>query len=231
MVNRILEQWNKAAASYAELQERSEYVEVTKDVVRARFIRLCGEKVLDLGCGYGWYTDYFSSIGAEAYGIDGSQEMIKLAKERYPESTFIIADINEGIPFPDASFDMVFCNQVLMDIENVEPLFYEVNRILKKDGIFYFSIVHPAFYDGDWQTDENGFKYAKTMKRYLSEYSDINFFWGETAHFHRSISYYFNLAVNSGFSLAEMREPKSYDGVNKNDDLPLFLFAEFRKHI
>ncbi len=197
--------------------------------MRERFKRFGGEKLLDLGCGYGWFTDYFTSIGADATGLDGSQEMIKIARERYPESTFIIADLTVKTPFPDAEFDVVFCNQVLMDIENIEPVFREVNRVLKNGGVFYFGIVHPAFYDGDWEKDENGFNHAKAMKRYLSQYSDMNIFWGETAHFHRPVSYYFNLAVKSGFTLVEMNEPKSYDGVLKNDDLPLFLFAEFRK--
>ena len=229
MGGKTLEQWNSAAEKYAEMQEQSEYAEVNKAVVRERFKKFSGEKLLDLGCGYGWYTDYFSSIGADARGIDGSEEMIKIARERYPGSTFFIADLTDRIPFPDAEFDMVFCNQVLMDIEAIGPVFREANRVLKYGGVFYFAIVHPAFYDGDWQKDGNGFKYLKVMKRYLSQYSDMNDFWGGTAHYHRPISYYFNLAVNSGFSLVEMNEPKSYDGVLKNDDLPLFLFAEFKK--
>ena len=39
-----------------------------------------GESVLDLGCGYGCYTDYFRTAGADVIGIDGSEKMIELAR-------------------------------------------------------------------------------------------------------------------------------------------------------
>ena len=56
-MEKSIEQWNAAAALYAEDQEKSAYADANRAVVRARFGRLDGEKVLDLGCGYGGYTD------------------------------------------------------------------------------------------------------------------------------------------------------------------------------
>ena len=80
----IISQWNRAASKYAEDQECSEFVESNKRIVKARFEHFSGEKVLDLGCGYGVYTDYFRSIGADVVGIDGSEKMIEIARNRYP---------------------------------------------------------------------------------------------------------------------------------------------------
>lgn len=174
----IINQWNNAAIKYTEDQEQSEYVESNKRVVKERFQHFEGEKLLDIGCGYGFYTEYFRSIGANAVGIDGSEKMIELAKKRYPESVFSVMDIAKPLPFKEESFDIVFCNQVLMDIENIEIIFSECRRILKQGGIFYYSIVHPAFYDGHWLKDENGYKYGKLMKAYIEPYSFINEFWG-----------------------------------------------------
>lgn len=89
----IINQWNSAASKYMEDQECSEFVEGNKRVVQTRFKHFNGEKVLDLGCGYGFFTDYFRSIGADAIGIDGSEKMIELARNRYPIAEFSVMDI------------------------------------------------------------------------------------------------------------------------------------------
>lgn len=226
----IVQKWEAAAAVYAESQELSELAESNKAVVKARFERMSGERVLDLGCGYGYYSDYFAGIGANAVGIDGSEKMIEIARERYPNLAFYVADIEKTLPLENESFDIVFSNQVLMDIGNVDFVFSECKRVLKNGGIFYFSIVHPCFYDGQWVKEDNGYKSAKAIDKYISCYRLTNRFWGETAHFHRPLSFYLNIAAKYGFMLKQALEPVSYDGIFKNKDLPLFFFAEYVKY-
>lgn len=102
---------------------------------------------------------------------------------------------------------------------------------MKSGGIFYYSIVHPAFYDSEWVKDKKGFCYGKTISSYIKPYSFTNEFWGKTEHFHRSLAYYLNTAAEQGFVLKHVEEPASYDGVTKNKDLPLFFFAEYKKSI
>ncbi len=228
-MSNVIEQWNNAAEKYAADQERSGYVESNKCVVMNRFKDLSGQKVLDLGCGYGNYAEYFRSIGAKTTGIDGSTNLLNIARAKYPDVTFVLADLTKPIPLSDESFDLVFCNQVLMDIENIEFVFAEVKRLLKPNGIFYYSIVHPAFYSGEWQVDSNGFKNGKLVSSYIEPSISINHFWGETTHFHRPLSYYLNLAADTGFILRHTEEPKTYDGVTKNNNIPLFFFAEYIK--
>ena len=225
----IINQWNSAALKYAKDQECSEFAESNKRVVESRFERFNGEKVLDLGCGYGFFTDYFRSIGADVIGIDGSEKMIEIARDRYPVTEFSVMDITMPFDFENNQFDVVFSNQVLMDIENIDFVFSECNRILKTGGILYYSIVHPAFFDGHWQKDEKGFMYAKVIDKYIKPYQFTQEFWGETEHFHRPLSYYLNVAIKNGFALKQTCEPVSYDGINKNSDLPLFFFAEYIK--
>lgn len=76
----IIQQWDCAALRYMQDQECSEYVRCNKALVQARFPGFSGERVLDLSCGYGCYTDYFRAAGADAIGIDGSEKMIELAR-------------------------------------------------------------------------------------------------------------------------------------------------------
>ena len=61
-------------------------------------------RVLDVACGTGFLTRY---LRGEVTGLDGSEEMLKIARERVPEATFVNGDAF-SLPFPDSSFDRVF---------------------------------------------------------------------------------------------------------------------------
>ena len=124
-MDNIIKQWNNAALKYTQAQENSEYVQINKNTVKNRFPCFNGEKILDLGCGYGFYTDYFVSIGANAVGIDGSEKMIEIARDRYPLTEFCVMDITRPLAFDNGRFDIVFSNQVLMDVENIDFIFSE----------------------------------------------------------------------------------------------------------
>ena len=224
-----IEQWNQAAGAFAKEQEQSAFSDMNKAVVKERFTSLSGEKVLDLGCGYGYYTDYLRSIGGDVIGVDGSPAMIEIAKEKYPESAFAVADITGKRPFEDEEFDIVFCNQVLMDIDPVGPVFTECRRVLKPGGIFYYSIVHPAFYTGEWKVDGETGRAGKMVTSYITPSVCENRFWGETKHYHRPLSDYLNGAAEAGLVLVHADEPKSYENAGKNEEIPLFFFAEYRK--
>ena len=84
-MNKVIKQWDDAALRFLVDQEQSEFANVNKTIIRERFQDLCSKTVLDLGCGYGYYTDYFDGIGAQSLGVDGSDTMIQIAKERIYE--------------------------------------------------------------------------------------------------------------------------------------------------
>lgn len=60
--------------------------------------KIKGKKVLDIGCGIGTHSKIFAMKGAKVYGIDISEEMIKIAKSRSPNCDFRVADMKE-LPF------------------------------------------------------------------------------------------------------------------------------------
>ncbi len=229
MKENVIQQWNQAAQAYMNDQEKSDFVQSNKKIVQDRFQDLSGKTVLDLGCGYGWYTEYFRQIGAKAVGCDGAAKMIELSKAQYPKCQFDVVDAEKAFPYENDTFDLVFCNQVLMDLENIDNLLTEVQRVLKPGGTFYMAIVHPAFYHCEWGKDETGFKKAKIMETYLTHHSFDNDFWGSTRHYHRTVSWYLNTIISHGFQLVWMGEPEAYDGITKTKEFPLFMFGEFIK--
>ncbi|KAI1319814.1 S-adenosyl-L-methionine-dependent methyltransferase [Xylariaceae sp. FL0255] len=100
--------------------------------------------VLDMGCGPGTITTGFAKLcpSGRAVGIDQSAKVIEHATALNPPSanpnlTFQAADIlsDEGLPFPDQSFDVVFTSQTLVHLPDPVKALKEAHRVLKPDGI------------------------------------------------------------------------------------------------
>ncbi|MCX6113195.1 MAG: methyltransferase domain-containing protein [Proteobacteria bacterium] len=100
-----------------------------------------GCNLLDLGCGRGEFI--FSDIGkrfTKIYGLDIQFSRIKLAMEVAEKNDlrekfcFIVSDIENGLPFKDASFDNVVCISTLYFMRNPYAVIKEINRTLCPGG-------------------------------------------------------------------------------------------------
>ncbi len=101
-----------------------------------------GDKILDVGCGNGRLYDVFKEKDINYSGIDNSEQLIKIAKEKFPETDFHVADILK-IPFPDNSFDKVYCIAVLHHIPSKQlrtEALKELRRVLKLDGLLILTV-------------------------------------------------------------------------------------------
>lgn len=88
-------------------------------------------KILDLGCGDGWLTDYLNSARYDCVGVDIHQ------KDKHP----FYKGSAEKIPFPDHHFDCLIMIEV---IEHISPSCYtEINRVLKDKGRIILSTILP----------------------------------------------------------------------------------------
>lgn len=102
--------------------------------------RLQGKKILDLGCGTGYFSQHFIEAGAELVCADLSAEMLKQAQARCGagNAEFTLCDA-ESMPFADESFDYVFSSLALQWCEDLSVPLKEIRRILKPGGGVYFS--------------------------------------------------------------------------------------------
>lgn len=146
------------------------------------------EKILDAACGTGRYTHEFKKVGAEVIGIDFSEQMLKTARDKYPEIKFKKADLREELPFPDRWFDKINCAQTLKHLKELAPTLKEFFRVLRKGGIFVFSVTHPEM---DWE----GFEMKDRPDFVLSERSDI---------FQHRFSDYFDAFEETGFKIEKV---------------------------
>ena len=95
--------WGSRAADWARSEEMQMpgYEEAVRRVGLTR-----GQRVLDVGCGAGVFLSLCAALGAEPHGIDASEELLALARDRVPEADLRRGDM-QFLPYEDDQFDLV----------------------------------------------------------------------------------------------------------------------------
>lgn len=101
------------------------------------------KRILDLGCGSGIHARLLKNRGANIYGIDISPRMIEIAKANVRGVDFRVGSVYE-LPYKSRYFDIVVSSYVVEHFEDLDAAFKEVKRVLKKRGLFIFSIGNPV---------------------------------------------------------------------------------------
>jgi len=201
------------------------------------------EKILDLACGTGYFSEIFQSRGAQVFGVDISPELIALAKRHASSQiTFSVAPAHET-KLPSNSFDKIACVLAMQNIKEVREVLAECKRILKKSGKLYIVINHPAFRIP--QTSSWGWENEKQYRRldgYMSEKTvEIVMNPGKaksekTVSFHRPLQYYSKLLQANGLAITRIEEwishresekgPRQKEEDRMRKEIPLFMLIE-----
>jgi SAM-dependent methyltransferase len=86
---------------------------LTACLARAGFA-LRGKRVLDVGCGTGFWTEYYLARGADYTGVDIAQVSVDRLAERFPSGRFVRADVSDGVP--GGPYDLVNAFDVLYHV-------------------------------------------------------------------------------------------------------------------
>ena len=99
------------------------------------------EKLLDIGIGTGLASILFSKVGLKVYGLDSSQEMLNACQSKSFTQALSLYDMaDEEIPYENQYFDHVISCGAMHFVGDLSKLFAEVRRVMKKGGIFAFTI-------------------------------------------------------------------------------------------
>lgn len=111
------------------------------------------DKVLDIGCGDGYYLHLLSNLGPKLkltgtdYDANGLRKARKNIKKGIP---LFAGDLMKRLPFKAHTFDKAVMSEVAEHLPNDEKGLKEVHRILKKDGILCLTVPchnYPLFWD------------------------------------------------------------------------------------
>jgi len=99
---------------------------------------------LDLGCGTGVLCEILHGNGIRASGMDLSEGMIAIARERMPEIQYDVADMITYLP--DRKFDLVTCTgdalNHIIDLNGIDRIFANVYAYLNEGGYFIFDVLN-----------------------------------------------------------------------------------------
>jgi ubiquinone/menaquinone biosynthesis C-methylase UbiE len=179
--------------------------------LRALLPDLRGAKVLDLGCGYGWFCRWAREAGAAAVlGIDVSEKMLARARGDTKDAaiTYRQADM-ASLSLPGEVFDLAYSSLALHYIAEPSGLIAEVYRSLVSSGRLVFSTEHPIFSapsEPKWMLDPAGQK-IWPVNNYLDEGPrSTNWLAPGVIRHHRTIATTVNLLLRAGFALMHIEE-------------------------
>ncbi|MGV3617637.1 MAG: class I SAM-dependent methyltransferase [Fimbriimonas sp.] len=179
--------------------------------MRARLPELNGLRVVDLGCGFGWFCRWAREQGAdEVLGLDVSQNMLDRAAETTSDSAIAYRREDlESVELPEAAFDLAYSSLALHYIENLPRLLETVFRSLVPGGHFVLSVEHPIFTAPDrpgWVVDAEG-RRIWPLNRYQYEGSRAtDWLTKGVIKQHRTLGTYVNLLLRQGFVLRHLEE-------------------------
>ncbi len=191
-----------------------------------------GLRVLDLGCGSGWYCNQLIKLGADVVGLDLSEKMLHIAQNRLGNYNCLIrANLEYPLSFfHDCQFDVILSSCVIHYVKNWQLLFSELSRILANNGFLVFSIHHP---------------HIESEIHDLDNYYDmvlVNDYWptvdAKVTYYHRSLEQLIRLLGKAGFTIEQFSEPKPGKSLKISPEIyevlakkPMFLFVSAKKNI
>ena len=95
-----------------------------------------GQRLLNVGCGTGGFNRVAEQAGAIAWGVDADPEAVAIGAARVPVGRILCAEA-ESLPFPDRSFDVVYCFSTLEHVADPGWALREMVRVLRADGALY----------------------------------------------------------------------------------------------
>lgn len=179
-----------------------------------------GRRLLDVGCGEGYFSRHFQALKWKVTGVDVAVEMVAKAKEASSRNITYVVDDAAKMNKVKGQFDAAISVLAIQNIELADRVLRTVRERLVEGGTFVLVTLHPAFripQRSHWGWDAQTAVQYRRMDQYLSQdaISIIMHPGAEqkserTLTYHRPLSWYVNTLVDTGFMLDHMEEWTSH---------------------
>jgi SAM-dependent methyltransferase len=169
---------------------------------------IAGKRVVDLGCGFGWFCRFAAEAGAASVlGLDLSEKMLERARAEGGGITYERADL-ETLALPAAAFDLVYSSLAVHYVPDFGRLARIVAAALVPGGSFVFSMEHPLYTapTAPGWIERDG-KRLWALDAYLAE-GERRTDWiaKGVVKYHRSIGTVVNALIEAGLTLTHLEE-------------------------
>lgn len=210
--------WERSAAAWIASQgEAGDFTR--RHVLDAPMLaRVAGRgfgRALDVGCGEGRFCRMIGPHVGDAIGIDPTPSLIAEARRRDPAGDYRIG-VAERIDFADGSFDLVIAYLSLIDIDDIAAAIAEMSRVVVRGGGILIANLNGFTTAGapeGWRKDWRGRKSHFAIDGYLSA-RPVRAAWCgiDVINWHRPLSMYMTLLIDSGLRLVHFDEPPPTGG-------------------
>jgi len=209
-----------------------------------------GKKILDIACGQGFFSHEIAAKGGDVTGLDISPELIEKAKKPKTKAHFLVSTASDLSLIKIASIDIAICILAAQNIRELDKMFAECSRVLKKGGKLVLVLNHPSFripQSSDWHFDETKKKQGRLVYKYMSETTvkiDMNpsvskvhtdsKIW--TVSYHRPLQVFIKWLSKNGFAVTKLEEwishkksqpgPKAAALDESRKEIPMFMCLE-----
>lgn len=172
---------------------------------------VAGRRVVDLGCGFGWFCRWAADEGAaEVLGVDLSANMLERARRdtAQPQVRYERHDL-EQLALAPASFDLAYSSLTFHYLVDLAGVFRTVRTALVPGSAFVFSVEHPIFMAPSHAAFVDGPEAAPVwpLDRYLDEGPRVTDWLAPgVVKQHRTIGTYVDLLRDAGFVLDRLVE-------------------------
>ena len=179
--------------------------------LRAMLPPLRGARVLDLGCGFGWFSRWTREQGAaETVGIDVSEKMLARARAETSDPAIIYerADL-EQVELPERAYELVYSALAFHYLESLERLLQQVHRALVPGGRLVCSVEHPIYTASikpGWIRDAEGRRRWPIDSYQAEGLRTTDWLTPGVRKQHRTLQTYLNLLLGLGFVLRRLEE-------------------------
>lgn len=209
--------------------------------MRALLPDLRGQRVLDLGCGFGWFCRWAHEQGAaQVVGIDVSENMLARARGAATDDAiaYLRGDL-ETVDLAENSFDLVYSSLALHYVEEYSGLMAKVHRALKPEGYLVFSIEHPIFMaseNPEWMMDPKGSRVWPVNHYFAEGPRETEWLAKGVIKQHRTMGTTLNVLIRQGFRLTHVEEwqpteeqIEMWPDSAEDRDRPIFLIVAARR--
>ena len=133
----VIEPFEEYCSEYDQWFDDNRFIYLSELAALRHFIR-AGEWGVRIGMEIGVGTGRFAAPLGIGVGVDPSPKMGEVASER---GISVVSGVAESLPFRGEEFDFVLMMATICFVDDVERSLHEVNRILKKEGVFILAFV------------------------------------------------------------------------------------------
>lgn len=219
-----------------------------------RIIAPSKKRILEIGCGEGFFARELAAQGGAVLGSDISAELIDIARKKGGGPIYHVTPADNHSFIKDASMDTVVAVLTLQNMERIDTVMKEAARVLKQNGTFVCVINHPAFripksthweFDGKTNTQYRRVDAYQSTQKVPMEMRPGARALGKkgstTYSFHRSLQDFMKAFTGAGFAITRLEEwvshktsqkgPRSEAEDRARKEFPLFMCIECRKMV